>query len=169
MENAIYEPTSRDQYNAQGKSNSFINAQNAGRLTAGQAAKTLTKRFGFKVLARDVEPFAIEYHHAGRFGRNMAKRVFFFTEEQLDAITPEMLAASVAVPGWVLGFDSDLRGRNGRRRWLPKVAEVGMIDAARVRRLGDKFHPIPVDELEEAKASIGKRLPPFSGDWREAL
>lgn len=164
----ILQPTSMGEYAAQGKSNNFIAAQEAGRLTAGQAARALTKRFGRKITAREIEPLAREFHHAGRFGRRQAKRVFFFSPAEIEAITLEQIERAAApVWGWVLGFRADY-GTYGRKRYVPIVAEVGQFAADKAHRLGDKFHALGEAEAAEAKAAVGKSLPAYSTDWREA-
>ena len=161
--------TTRDEYAAQGRSNNYITAQDAGRLTAGEAAKLLSKRFGLKIKAKQIEPLASEFHHAGRFGRNQAKRVFFFSPEQVEQITlADIERASAPVWGWVLGFEVDYSGRYGKKRYVPIVAEAGPIAADRAHRLGDKFHGLSEAEAQEAKAAVGKALPAYSTDWREA-
>jgi len=42
-------------------------------------------------------------------------------------------------------------------------------ETGRIKRLGDKFHALSKDEAVEAKAAIGKRLPAYSSNWREAV
>jgi hypothetical protein len=161
--------TSQAEYARQGKSNNFIVAQSAGRLTAGQAAKVLSKRLGQKITGKNIEPLAVEFHHAGRFGKHQAKRVFFFSEAELENITlADVDRAAVPLWGWVLGFRADYTGRFGKKRYVPIVAEVGQFAADRANRLGDKFHELSESEAAEAKAAVGKSLPAFSQDWREA-
>jgi len=161
--------TSRAEYAQQGKSNNFIMAQAAGRLTAGQAAKVLSKRLGRKITAKEIEPLAVEFHHAGRFGHHQAKRVFFFSEQELEDITlADVDQAAAPVWGWVLGFRSEYRRRYSKRRYVPIVAEVGQFPADKANRLGDKFHELSESEAIEARAAVGKSLPPFCEDWREA-
>ena len=160
--------TTRSEYDAQGKSNNFLAAEAAGHLTAGQAAKLLSKRLGRKILAKQLEPLAGEFHHAGRFGKRQAKRVFFFTEAELQHITlADIEQASAPVWGWVLGFRKHT-GRRHTTRYSPIVAEVGQIPADKARRLGDKFHPLTEEEASEAQAAVGKTLPAYSHDWKEA-
>jgi len=160
--------TSRAEYAQQGKSNNFIAAQEAGRLTAGEAAKVLSKRFGCKVAAKQVEPLAREFHHAGRFGKGQAKRIVFCAPAELESITLEQIeAASAPVWGWVVGFRAK-RGAYGRKVYVPIVAEVGQFAADKAHRLGEKFHPLSEAEAAEAQAAVGKRLPAYSDDWREA-
>ncbi len=171
MENTtLNRGTSRDEYNAQGKSNRFLYAQEQGKMTAGEAAKVLTKRFGTKILASDIEPLAVEFHHAGRFGNNKAKRIFFFSDEDLARITLEQVEElREGVWGWILGFTPVL-GRYGRKSYLPTVKEAGCFPSAKAHRLGDKFHQLPraeVEELLEAGA-VGKVLPAYETDWRKA-
>lgn len=160
--------TSRGEYAAQGKSNNFVAASEAGRLTAGQAARALSKRLGRKILAKEIEPLATEFHHAGRFGGDKAKRVFFFAAEEVERITlADVERAAAPVWGWVLGFRAEF-GRYGRKRMVPIVAEVGQIPADRAHRLGEKFHELSAAEAAEAQAAVGKALPPYSTDWRQA-
>jgi hypothetical protein len=161
--------TSRAEYAAQGKSNNFLAARAAGRLTAGQAAKLLSKRFGRKITAKQVEPLAVEFHHAGRFGANKARRVFFFAPDQLARITlADVDQAAAPMWGWVLGFRADYSGRYGKKRYVPIVAKVGQFAADKANRIGDKFHKLSETEAAEAKTAVGKSLPAFSNDWREA-
>jgi hypothetical protein len=161
--------TSRDQYASQGKSNNYLAAQAAGRFTAGQAARVLSKRFGRKIAARDLEPLACEFHHAGRFGRDKARRVFFFSAVELELITlADVERAAAPVWGWRLGFRAEY-GRYGRKFYRPIVAEVGLFAADRAFRLGDKFHPLAsAQEAAEARAAVGKTLPAYCADWRQA-
>ena len=160
--------TTRSEYDAQGKSNNFIAAEAAGHLTAGQAAKLLSKRLGRKILAKELEPLADEFHHAGRFSKRQARRVFFFTEEELSRITlADIEQASAPVWGWVLGFRV-CSGRYGKKSYMPIVAEVGQIPADKAHRLGDKFHPLTEEEAHEAQSAVGKTLPAFGKDWKEA-
>ena len=161
--------TSQADYAAQGKSNNFISARAAGRLTAGQAAKWLSHRFGRKVLAKEIEPLAGEFHHAGRFGNHQAKRVFFFSQAELARITlADVELAAAPVWGWILGFRAEYTGRFGRKRYVPIVADAGVFAADKANRLGDKFHELSEAEAIEAGAAIGKALPAYSTDWREA-
>jgi len=161
--------TSRAEYARQGKSNNFLFAQSAGRMTAGQAAKVLSKRLGRKITAKEIEPLAVEFHHAGRFGNHKAKRVFFFSESELERITlADVDRAAAPLWGWVLGFRTEYSGRFGKKRYVPIVAEVGQFAADKANRLGDKFHELSESEAAEAKAAVGKALPAFSQDWKEA-
>jgi hypothetical protein len=161
--------TSQSEYAAQGKSNNFIAAQSAGRLTAGQAAKWLSKRLGRKITAKEIEPLAVEFHHAGRFGNNKAKRVFFFSEAELDRFTlADVDRAAAPLWGWVLGFCSKYTGQYGKKRFVPIIADAGQFAADKANRLGDKFHELSESEATEAKSAIGKQLPAFSRDWKEA-
>jgi hypothetical protein len=160
--------TSQADYAAQGKSNNFIAARAAGRLTAGQAAKLLSRRLGRKITAKQIEPLAVEFHHAGRFGQHRARRVFFFSESELERITlADVDRAAAPLWGWVLGFRADY-GTYGRKSYRPIVAKVGQFAADKAHRLGDKFHRLSESEAAEAKAAVGKSLPAFSQDWREA-
>lgn len=162
------QPTSRAEYNAQGKSNNFVASQGDGHLTAGSAAAVLSQRFGRKITARQIEPLANEFHHAGRFGGNKARRVFFFSPEELDRITlADVEAAAEPMWGWVLGFRRE-RGAHGRKTYAPIVAKVGLIPADQAHRLGEKFHPLAEAEAVEAKGAVGKTLPAYSNDWRAA-
>jgi len=52
-------------------------AQERGLKTAGEAAREISKATGKKILARDIRPWATEWHHSGFYGRNMGKTWFF--------------------------------------------------------------------------------------------
>jgi hypothetical protein len=161
-------PTSISEYNQQGKSNNYIQAKEGGKLTVGEAAKLLSKRFGCKILAKTIEPLSVEFHHAGRFGNNKAKRIFFFTKEQIESLTLEDINESGSPRwGWIMGFKKEY-GQYGRKHYIPIIKEVGLIDGSRVFRLGDKFHPLEQKEINECQAKVGKILPTFSDNWREA-
>ena len=159
----MYIPTPREQYYEQGKSNSFLVAQAEGKLTAGQAAKVLSRRLGVPVKAQDIEPLAVEFHHAGAFGGGKAKRVYFFTQEELAHITLEDIERAKSPRwGWKLGFQKNVR------RWVPIIEEVRQFSGSEIKRLGDKFHPIQDDEVPAVKERIGWQLPPYCSDWRKA-
>ena len=75
-----------NQYLSQGMSNNHINARNdETKMTVGEAAKLLTKKFKSKIYAKELEVFATEWHHAGvyknRSGRLSGKRIFFLSVE----------------------------------------------------------------------------------------
>lgn len=165
-----YIPTTHKEYNQQGKSNSYIATQQEGGLTAGQAAKMLSRRLGVKILAKELEPLTKEYHHAGRFGKNQARRVFFFTPKEVDRITLEDIRqASTPQWGWVLAFKRVKINRFGKMGYRPIIGEAGAIPADKVHRLGDKFHPLSKDEAKSAIKAVGKELPPYSSNWQEAF
>jgi hypothetical protein len=148
--------------------NNFIAAKAQGRMTAGEAAKLLSKKFACKITARQIEPLATEFHHAGRFGNDKAKRVFFFSPEELDRITLADIENVIApVWGWVLGFKAEY-GSFGKKYYVPIVGQVDQFSRDKAHRLGKKFHPLSEAEAAEAKSAVGKILPAFCDDWRHA-
>lgn len=84
------------QYIRQGKSENYLMAEERGLKKAGEVAAALSKKFGEKVSAKDLIPFAKEWHHAGVFqragsNRLSGKRVYFLHPGDIDAITMEQI------------------------------------------------------------------------------
>ena len=164
--------TSFGEYQSQGRSNNYIAAVEAGKLTVGQAAKFLTKKFGEKIVAKQLEPLAVEYHHAGLFNGRSAKRVFFLTRDFVETLTREKIeAANGAQTGWQLGFKRVV-GLRGRITFVPVIAKAGTFSAAEIKRLGKKFNRVTAEEVEEIQKKIeagANQLPAFETDWRKAF
>lgn len=170
-----YHPTHIGEYFQQGKSNNFIVAQQNGHATLGQAAKILSKKFGMKILAKQLEGLASEWHHAGSF-RGRGRKVYFLTPTQIEGFTSEdvnRLAQNTqtATPslGWITKFQTDYTGRYGRKRCYPIIGRVGEFTPQEVVRAGDKFHPLSPTELELCKRREGCQLPPYCDDFTQAF
>lgn len=56
-------------------------AKQEGKITAGKAAKIISKSVGEKVLAKDIKKFSTEWHHSGFFKNGMGKTWFFSPKE----------------------------------------------------------------------------------------
>ena len=61
-----------------------MDACERGLWTAGEVAKHLRKNFKFDCKAKELEEFADEWHHSGKFGNNMGKTYFFNITENYD-------------------------------------------------------------------------------------
>lgn len=103
-------------YIQEGKSENYQDAEDKGLLKAGEAAALLTKKFGTKIFARELEAFSKEWHHGGVFksGNSLkGRRVYFFSPGQLDKISLESILSkrekkapveSKEVQGWFVQF-----------------------------------------------------------------
>lgn len=115
------------------------------KLTAGDAAKRMTKALGTKVLAKDVKELYVthfgreaEWHHSGFYqggsGRTMG-RTFFLSEEEVQALIDNYAALvqkradnilrqeaekkrqrETVVTGFYYTWDYDYGGNHGKRR-----------------------------------------------------
>ena len=84
------------EYRRQGKSENYQDAEEKGRLKAGEAAALLSKKFNTKIAAKELSAFAKEWHHGGVFkGKNGAsvqgRRIYFFKPEDVEKITLEQI------------------------------------------------------------------------------
>ncbi|MBS0029229.1 hypothetical protein ACTJJ0_14860 [Chitinophaga sp. 22321] len=87
------------QYLRQGKSENYQDAEDKGLLKAGEVAALLSKKFNVKIAARELEPFATEWHHAGVFksaaGQALrGRKVYFFSANDADGISLEKILAN---------------------------------------------------------------------------
>lgn len=83
----------------QGKSDNYQDAEEKGLLKAGAVAQLLSKKFNEKIVARELEVFATEWHHAGIFKAGQAlkgKRVYFFSAAGIEKITLEKILSNRA-------------------------------------------------------------------------
>lgn len=115
-------------------------AKENGKLTSGEASKTLRKK-GLKISAKElVEVYKLlfgtepEWHHAGFYknaGRSTMGRTFFFTERQINEIESrigeieilreekrkeEERKANSVITGFYYIWDHDYSGRYGKKR-----------------------------------------------------
>lgn len=136
------------------------------KLTAGQLA-TAMRRAGMKVTARELQPLATEWHHAGwKTGGGMGRCYFF----SVDDATPDGMArlfdrvesarAAAAQPryGWRVAFRADYSGPYGRKRHQP-VAELREFGPG--ERVPDKYELISPDEYAALLPHNGTDLLPF--------
>ena len=83
-------------YVSQGASNRHLEARaDDSKLTAGEAAKELSKMLNKKILAKDVQPLLTEWHHAGlfynKFTKKMSgKKVYFAKREDLPKLAEQL-------------------------------------------------------------------------------
>ncbi len=81
-------------YLQQKKSENYQDAEAKGLLKAGAVATLLSKKFNTKISAKELIPFATEWHHAGIFkvgDRLKGKRVYFFHPSQIEDISLEKI------------------------------------------------------------------------------
>lgn len=150
-----------EDYIQQGKSNNYLLAQAEGKLTAGEAAKILSKKFGIKVLAKNIEHLATEWHHAGVFkkydGKVGGKKIYFFSLEELDRITVEQLGVET-VKGFYVGFEKYYDStRYGRKRWKPVLRFWEGLES----KTPKNFTLLNEEQFNKFKALDGRELEPF--------
>lgn len=136
------------------------------KLTAGELA-TAMRRAGMRVTARELQPFATEWHHAGWNPKGGMGRCYFFAAA--DA-TPDGMArlfgrvesarAAAAQPrfGWRVSFRKDYSGPYGRKRHQP-IAELR--EFAPGERVPDKYELISSEEYVALLPHNGADLLPF--------
>ena len=81
-------------YLQQKKSENYQDAEAKGLLKAGAVATLLSKKFKVKISAKELIPFAQEWHHAGIFkvgDRLKGKRVYFFHADDVEKIPLEKI------------------------------------------------------------------------------
>ncbi|MCF6401276.1 hypothetical protein L3C95_00215 [Chitinophaga filiformis] len=81
-------------YLQEGKSENYQDAEDKQLLKAGEVATLLSRKFNTKISAKEIEPFASEWHHAGVFksGNGLkGRRVYFFKEADVDKVTLEKI------------------------------------------------------------------------------
>lgn len=152
------------------------------KLTAGEAAKYITKQTGKKVLAKDVKSLYMthygrepEWHHSGFYtggnGKTMG-RTFFLTEEEAQTLADnyeatvqkyadEMMRKEVEerrqretrVYGFYWTWDYDYGGRYGKKRTF-KVLHVYEGDGFRKPR---NFTPCNAEQLDAIRPHVGKQ------------
>lgn len=136
------------------------------KLTAGELAR-LMRRAGMQVTARELQPLATEWHHAGwKPGGGMGRCYFFAaadaTPDGMSRLFARVVAARAAAAqpryGWRVGFRADYSGPYGRKRYQP-IAELR--EFAPGQRMPDKFEPISREEYGALLPHNGADLLPF--------
>ena len=153
------------------------------KLTAGEAAKLLTKKVGSKVLAKDVKSLYIthygrepEWHHSGFYqggsGKTMG-RTFFLSEEEVQTLADNYQAIlqkaadeqmrrdmeekrqrENRVCGFYWTWDYDYRGNYGKKRTY-KVLHV--YEGTEWDKPGRNFTPCTEEQLEAIRPHVGKQ------------
>lgn len=96
----LYLPTMKmSHYLRQGKSENYQDAEDKGLLKAGEAAALLSRKFNTKIAAKELEPFATEWHHAGVFksatGQSLrGRKVYFFSAQDAENISLDKILAN---------------------------------------------------------------------------
>ena len=86
-------------YLQEGKSENYQDAEDKQLLKAGEVAALLSKKFNTKISAKEIAPFASEWHHAGVFksGNGLkGRRVYFFRNADINKITLEKILENKA-------------------------------------------------------------------------
>ena len=109
-------------------------AVQSGKLTAGQAAKIISKITGEKVSAKQLKQYSTEWHHSGFYSKGMGK-TYFFTDEQInnladnwnqlkaESIQKELKIKAIEdekrnsiIQGFYFTWDYDYNGSYGKKR-----------------------------------------------------
>lgn len=109
-------------------------AKQSGKLTAGEAARLISKITGEKILASDIKSLATEWHHSGFYKKNdraTMGKTYFFTQEQTEKIAADWSKIKVqkqeemekiektktqVVFGFYYNWDYDYSGGRGKKR-----------------------------------------------------
>lgn len=152
------------------------------KLTAGEAAKSLTKKVGTKVLAKDVKSLYMthygrepEWHHSGFYtggnGKTMG-RTFFLSEEEVQTLADNYKAIvqkraddiarqeekerrqrETKVTGFYYTWDYDYKGNYGRKRTYKVLHAYEGNELNKPRN----FTPCDAETFEKVKAKEGKQ------------
>jgi hypothetical protein len=152
------------------------------KLTAGEAARLLSRKTGSKMLAKDVKGLYLthfghepEWHHSGFYqgagGRTMG-RTFFLSEEEVDVLAENYVAITkkmaddilrkeneerrkreTVVMGFYYTWESDYGGRYGRKQNYKVLHSY----EGNELHMPDDFTPCDAETFEKVKAKEGKR------------
>ncbi len=153
------------------------------KLTAGEAAKYITKRVGSKVLAKDVKCLYLthygrepEWHHSGFYqggrGKTMG-RTFFLSEEEAQTLADHYAAlvqkhtdqqmrreqeehrkSGHRVCGFYWTWDHDYKGNYGKKRTF-KVLQV--YEGDELNAPARNFTPCTPEQLEAIRPHVGRQ------------
>jgi hypothetical protein len=153
------------QYLRQGKSENYQDAEGKGLLKAGDVARLLTKKFNEKISAKELTPFASEWHHAGVFKASNAlkgKRVYFFSPAAVEKITLAQILAGRQQPakdtrpvkGW---YPQYFRTTDPVTRRTCRKRFVGIYEGP-AHKAPKGFRPLPEAEFNNAVLQKGREL-----------
>jgi hypothetical protein len=136
-----------------------------GLLTAGQMAKKIKRVLGVKVLAKELKPYADEWHHSGFYkggnGSTMGRTYFFKPDVNLERLYESVCndRAELEKPQrTVYQFGVKFRKGYGRRKWIPlahfEVLEIPADQAG----ISDEVSP---EDYELLKKFEGEELEPY--------
>lgn len=166
--------TNFSDYLVQGKSNNFFIAKENGKITAGEAAKILSKKFKIKILARDIDNLTDEFHHAGVFknhqNRLTGKKVKFFTLESVNSLTLNQILdnknqKNSIVKGWYITFKKVSINRYGKLAWKPFVS----IYKGQQQSKPQHFHELSDIDFDHAKQFDNKQLKSFANHYTDII
>jgi len=173
--------TNFSDYLSQGKSNNYLVAEENGKIKAGEVAKILTKKFGIKIYAKEIECFATEWHHAGVFqgytGKLMGRKVRFFTHEEIENITLESILENRGnqtkkeekenqmVKGWFVKFERIRINHYGKLGWKPFV---GLYEGLQ-GNAPKNFTSLTDEEFEDARKYEGSQLISFANYYYQTI
>ena len=146
-----------------------------GMITAGQLAAKMSRLFGEKITAKELKPYANEWHHSGFYkgngGKIMGRTYFFRADQNLKTLYNSIMAVrreiviGAAKPdiekfSFDVAFKKTYTGRYGKKRWQP-IAVFKIV----VIKEGDLDHPISNEitkkEYDLLKKFDGEDLEPY--------
>jgi hypothetical protein len=154
-------------YLQQKKSENYQDAEAKGLLKAGAVATLLSKKFNTKIFAKELIPFAREWHHAGIFkvgDRLKGKRVYFFHPSQIEDISLEKILQNRVpavvkdiVQGWYPQFFKMTDPVTRRTSSKPFLG----IYKGPVNKAPKGFKPLNEEQFASAEKQRGRALKPF--------
>ena len=155
-------------YLQQKKSENYQDAEAKGLLKAGAVATLLSKKFNTKISAKELIPFAREWHHAGIFKvgeRLKGKRVYFFHADDVEKISVEKIeqnrnktpASTEHVQGWYPQFFKMTDPVTRRTSSKPFLG----IYKGPANKVPKGFKALDEEQFASAERQRGRALKPF--------
>ncbi|WP_343303374.1 hypothetical protein AAHN97_17600 [Chitinophaga niabensis] len=153
-------------YLQQKKSENYQDAEVKGLLKAGAVASLLSKKFNTKISAKELIPFAREWHHAGIFKvgeRLKGKRVYFFHTDDVDKVPLEKILQNRApvvkeiVQGWYPQFFKMTDPATRRTSSKPFLG----IYKGPANKAPKGFKSLNEEQFASAEKQRGRALKPF--------
>jgi hypothetical protein len=156
-------------YLQQAKSENYQDAEEKGLLKAGEVATRLSKKFGVKITAKELEVFATEWHHAGIFKSGNAlkgRRVYFFNISVVDNISLQKILDNRArnaqktppdiqlVQGWYVQY---FRMTDPKSRKTFNKPFVGIYKGP-AHKAPKGFHPLSDEAFATATLQRGREI-----------
>lgn len=156
-------------YLQEGKSENYQDAEARQLLKAGEVAALLAKKFKIKITAKELAPFATEWHHAGVFkttsGRLKGKRVYFFNNADIEKIELRQILGNrkeerpvdnSIVQGWYMQY---FKTTDPTSRKIISKSFIGIYKGTKSKAPKGLIQ-LTDEKLEEAQKQKGRELKP---------